>query len=99
MIYILLFEDNEEHSEKRMQYMEEHLRFLSNNAKSIHAAGPLTNADSKMPAGGLWLVEADSLEIVKKLIEEDPFWTTGLRKDIQILEWNRVFADGVRLIN
>ncbi len=98
MIYILLFEDNEESSDKRMEHMEEHLNFLSEKSSQIHAAGPLTNAETKKQAGGLWLVEANNLEDVQKLVKEDPFWPTGLRKSIQILEWNQVFANGTKLI-
>jgi uncharacterized protein len=49
-------------------------------------------------AGGLWLVEADSAEIVEALVEEDPFWPTGLRQSVRILTWSQVFADGRRLI-
>ena len=49
-------------------------------------------------AGGLWLVEAESAEAVRRLCEADPFWPTGLRQDVRILEWRQVFADGRRLI-
>jgi len=98
MIFALLFEDNEEHSDKRMEHMEEHINFLIENTLQIHAAGPLINAESKTQAGGLWLVEVNNLNDAQKLIEKDPFWPTGLRKKVQILEWNQVFADGKRLI-
>jgi uncharacterized protein YciI len=35
---------------------------------------------------------------VQALVEADPFWPTGLRKSIQILEWTRVYADGRKMI-
>jgi hypothetical protein len=35
---------------------------------------------------------------VRRLIEADPFWPTGLRKAVRVLEWTRVFADGKPLI-
>jgi hypothetical protein len=31
---------------------------------------------------------------VRRLCERDPFWPTGLRKSVRILEWRQVFADG-----
>ena len=98
MIYALLFEDNEEYADKRTQYMNEHLSFLMQNVKAISAAGPLKNADNGETAGGLWIVEADSRAAIQDLIEADPFWPTGLRKSIRVLEWTQVFADGKRLI-
>ena len=42
--------------------MPAHLSFLEQNASQIKAAGPLL-APSGDPAGGLWLDEADSLDL------------------------------------
>ena len=46
----------------------------------------------------MWLVEADNPGQVQDLMEEDPFWATGLRKSVRLLEWAQVFADGKKLI-
>ena len=98
MLYAVLFEDNPNaDSDIRRRQMAAHLSFLERNATRIKAAGPL-RALSSDPAGGLWLVEADSAEVVEALVKEDPFWPTGLRGSIRILCWSRVFADGVRLV-
>jgi uncharacterized protein YciI len=75
-----------------------HLAFLERNAAVIKAAGPLRDAADGAPAGGLWLVEAESREAVEALCHEDPFWPTGLRRSIRILEWTQVFAAGKRRI-
>lgn len=40
MIYAILFEDSESHSDQRAKYMEAHLTFLEANAEIIKAAGP-----------------------------------------------------------
>ncbi len=98
MIYVLFFEDNDNHADMRTKYMAEHLTFLSQNASNILAAGPLKDTDKGSSAGGLWLVDADTLAEAKALIEQDPFWPTGLRKSVRVLEWTRVFAAGETLI-
>ncbi|MCP4188036.1 MAG: hypothetical protein GY763_10595 [Gammaproteobacteria bacterium] len=98
MIFVLFFEDNDNHADMRTKYMTEHLSFLLKNTSGILAAGPLKDTDKGDSAGGLWLVEADTLTDVKALIEQDPFWPTGLRKSVRILEWTRVFAAGEVLI-
>jgi uncharacterized protein YciI len=46
----------------------------------------------------LWIIEADDAGQVQALVEADPFWPTGLRKSIRILEWARVYADGRKMI-
>ena len=94
MIYAVLFEDDESHADMRAKHMAGHLAFLEGNARNIHAAGPLTDTADDSPAGGLWLVEADSPQTVRELIETDPFWPTGLRKSVRVLQWTQVFAGG-----
>ena len=96
MMYAVFFGDDDSRAEMRAKHMPDHLAFLERNAAGIHAAGPLRDTESDAPAGGLWIVEADSAQAVHTLVEADPFWPTGLRKSVRILEWTRVFADGKR---
>ena len=98
MLYAVLFEDDANRgSDVRRRHMPAHLSFLEKNASRIKAAGPL-RASSGDPAGGLWLVEADSPALVDALVKDDPFWPTGLRRSFRVLSWSQVFADGKRLI-
>jgi uncharacterized protein YciI len=76
--------------------MPEHLEFLERHSGEIHAAGPLRDAADGSAAGGLWLVEAADAAAVAALYQADPFWPTGLRRSIRVLEWSQVFADGRR---
>jgi len=98
MIFAVLFEDDNTRTEMRRKHMEQHLSFLAGHAAAIHAAGPLVDAADGAPAGGLWLVEANSLDAVRALCEQDPFWPTGLRKSVRVLEWRQVFAAGQKLV-
>ena len=98
MLYAVLFEDDPNlGSDVRRRHMPAHLAFLERNAARIKAAGPL-RGPSGDPAGGLWVVEADSAEAVDALVREDPFWVTGLRRSVRVHQWAQVFADGKRLI-
>jgi uncharacterized protein YciI len=78
--------------------MADHLQFLGDNSETIEAAGPMKDGRTQDPAGGLWIVEVGSAEQVQALVEADPFWPTGLRKSIQILEWTQVYVDGKKMI-
>ena len=98
MLYVVLFEDNQKlAADVRQTHMPQHLSFLERRGDSIQSAGPL-RTKSNEPAGGLWIVEADSVDDVEDLIEEDPFWPTGLRQSVRILGWTQVFVKGKRLI-
>lgn len=102
MIYAVLFEDNPDRANERRDNMPAHLDFLERNAAQILSAGPLNDAQPGAqfgpPAGGLWLVEADSAAEVTFLVESDPFWPTGLRRSVRVLQWQQVFAAGKRRI-
>jgi len=98
MKYAVLFEDNDEFAHMRPKFMADHLQFLSDNSSRIEIAGPLKDGLSGEPAGGLWVVDADSAEQAQALVESDPFWPTGLRKSIRILEWTQVYAHGKKMI-
>ena len=99
MKFIILFEDNPDADPNiRKTYMAAHLSFLEARADEISAAGPLSKPTGEA-AGGLWLVDAESEGDVERLIHDDPFWPTGLRKSFEILEWKQVYADGARLIS
>jgi uncharacterized protein YciI len=98
MKFVVLFEDNPALGmDVRRKHMSEHLAFLERNAARVQAAGPLKTPDGE-GAGGLWIVDADASSEVDALVEQDPFWPTGLRKSVRILTWTQVFADGRRLI-
>lgn len=98
MKYAVLFEDNDEFAHMRPKFMDDHLQFLADNCDRIEIAGPLKDAQSQLPAGGLWLVDAETAEQVQELVETDPFWPTGLRKSIRILEWTQVYAHGRKML-
>lgn len=98
MKFIILFEDaHDADPDIRRIHMARHLDFLEKNANKIEAAGPLNDA-SGQGRDGLWIVEAPAAEDVERLVQEDPFWPTGLRKSYAIIPWTQVYADGSRLI-
>lgn len=98
MFYAVIFEDEASRAGERPRLMPKHLAFLERQADAIRAAGPLKDTSDGAAAGGLWLVEAEGPEAVRALVEADPFWPSGLRKSVRILEWTRVFAEGARRI-
>ncbi len=98
MIYAVIFEDEPSRAEERPRLMPQHLAFLEQQAEAVRAAGPLEDTADGTAAGGLWLVEAKGPEAVRALVEADPFWPSGLRKSVRILEWTQVFAEGARRI-
>ena len=99
MTFIILYEDAPDADpDIRKTHMSEHLAFLERNAADIDAAGPLVDV-SNQGMDGLWIVSVESKADAERLIREDPFWPTGLRKSYSIIEWRQVFSAGRRLIS
>ncbi len=92
MLYCVTFQDNPGKENLRQEYMADHLAFLATLGPKMIGAGPLFEGPDGR--GGMWLVEAESAMDVQTLVEHDPFWPTGLRKSVTILEWRQVFRDG-----
>ncbi len=91
MLFAVLFEDDPARADQRERHMQAHLAFLAAHRGAIRAAGPLVDAADGAPAGGLWLVTADDGDAARALVEADPFWPTGLRRSVRVLEWRQVF--------
>ncbi|PSL18951.1 YciI family protein [Shimia abyssi] len=98
MKFIVLFEDAASApGDVRQRYMQAHLAFLERHVGVIEAAGPVADVEHK-GRDGVWIVDAESVAAVEKLVHEDPFWETGLRASVSILAWRQVYAGGERLI-
>jgi hypothetical protein len=97
VLYAVLFTDDPAYGEARQRLMQDHLAFLERHREAVLAAGPLRDTVTGEAAGGLWLVQASGSEEVEALYRADPFWPTGLRKQVRVLEWRQVFASGSRL--
>ena len=92
-MFIVLFEDNEAADPSiRQTLMSQHVAYLTRQPCDVHGAGPLLDGHGAI-CGGLWLVNAETEQEVKALVEGDPFWPTGLRKSYKILQWRRVVAE------
>jgi uncharacterized protein YciI len=97
MKFVVLFEDDPDAgAELRRNHISAHLAFLERNAAKVSAAGPL-KTPSGQGAGGIWIVDANDAGEVDRLVKQDPFWPTGLRKSVRILAWDQVYAEGKRL--
>ena len=96
MHFLVLFTDAPDApADVRTKHMPDHLAFLERHNDQISDAGPLF--EGSQLAGGAWRVEADDQDAVLHLVHQDPFWHTGLRDRVRILEWRRVFAAGKRV--
>lgn len=92
MLYACICKDKPNSSETRQQTRETHLEHLRNHAGAIVSAGPLLGNDGSTPVGSLLIVEADSLEAARAMMEADPYAKAGLFERIDVYPWRWVLG-------
>ena len=98
MLFMVRFTDKVDAYDIRVKYLDEHLAWLDQNKEKVSIGGSLRAALGEPPVGGLWIVEAVDKGEIEALVQGDPFWTAGLRQNIEILHWSKAFPDRKSLI-
>ncbi len=86
--YVLFGSYCENALERRIPYRQAHLEGLQ---KQKEAGILITIGPTKDNTRVFAIYEAESEEVVKKLVESDPYWQNGIWTDYEIKEWIQVF--------
>ena len=95
MLFAVLFTDKPGYGALRAENLEAHVRWVAEHRDSVLVAGSLRVEPGEVPKGGLWIVEAPSKLVVLEMMKSDPFYTCGLRQDVEVLHWSKALEDKV----
>jgi uncharacterized protein YciI len=95
MLFAIIFTDKPGHAGLRAGHLAAHISWLAEHQDTVLVAGSLREQPDAVPKGGLWIVEAASREAVLELMKSDPFYTCGLRQDVEVLHWSKAFEGKV----
>lgn len=95
MLFAVLFTDKPGHGALRAQNLQAHIDWVAEHQDTVLVAGSLRTEPGAVPKGGLWIVEAASSEAVLELMKSDPFYTCGLRQDVEVLHWSKALEQKV----
>lgn len=98
MLFAVIFTDKPSHGELRASQLAAHVAWVEDHKDTVLVAGSLRADPQQVPKGGLWIVEAESKEVVNALLKTDPFFTCGLRQDVEVLHWSKALQDHRALI-
>ncbi len=87
MLYACICTDNPGVVERRQQTRETHLAHLHAHASAIVSAGAMLGQDGATPVGSLLIIEADSLEEARAIMEADPFTQAGIFAKVEVHPW------------
>lgn len=95
MLFAVLFTDKPGHASLRSEQLQAHIAWVAQHRDHVLVAGSLRTEPGDVPKGGLWIVEAPSKSAVLDLMKSDPFYTCGLRQDVEVLHWSKALEDKV----
>ena len=72
--------------ELRAKTRPDHLAFIKSLGDSIKAGGPLLDADGT-PIGGMFVLEAESLDAATETAFQDPYVVAGLFESTSVRAW------------
>lgn len=71
----------------RVDVRPKHLEFMKGLGASAKLGGPLMSEDGEQRIGGMYVLEADSLETARRIAASDPFVMAGLFEISNVHEW------------
>lgn len=89
MLFAVIFTDKPGHGPLRAQHLQSHIAWVAEHQATVLVAGSLRVNPEETPKGGLWIVEAPSKATVLELMKSDPFYTCGLRQNVEVLHWSK----------
>lgn len=78
---------------KRIENRDAHEAYLNDHDTMVMVRGPLLNGDGTESVGSIWLLDLPDLDAGRKLLDGDPFFKSGIYKDVMFKRWRfgRVF--------
>ncbi len=83
MKFIIYTQDHDDALDIRKANREAHLKFLaSKSLVKVMSAGPYMDEQAETMIGSLLIVEADTIDVVREWLKNDPYVIAGLSKSV-----------------
>lgn len=78
MLYLFTYTNNPGSAELRDKFGPDHRAFRAGLGDKLKVAGPRFDADEGAPSGSMVILEAESMDAAKSIVESDPFLIEGV---------------------
>jgi uncharacterized protein YciI len=93
MLFLIRFTDKPGTLAQRQALLQAHCDWLAERRDTVLVAGSLRTEPSAAPVGGAWVVEVPSKADAEAVYLGDPFWTAGLRQNVEVLHWSKALPE------
>lgn len=90
MLYLVSLRDIADNTGIRSRLLNDHMQHMGQFMDSIRLGGPLLREGTDVPGGGMLLVEADSADAVRAMVEADPYYKAGLWDEVRIQPFKEI---------
>ena len=90
MLYLVYLRDIENNAPIRSRLLDAHMQHIGGYIDSIRLGGPLLRDGSDGQAGGILIVESESSEAVRDMLEADPYYQAGLWDEVRIQPFKEI---------
>jgi uncharacterized protein len=94
MLYVMVCEDRPDSQALRLATRAAHLEFIGTLRDRVRIAGPMLSDDGERMIGSLFVIDADSLDDVRRIQAEDPYTQAGLFGKVTIRPFRQVVPAG-----
>ncbi len=89
MNYVIFCTDSDNSDELRVTHRDDHLAHIKSISGKLMLAGPCP-ADGDQAGASMVIVEADSADDARGIIESDPYFKGGVWSDVMVRQYNAV---------
>jgi len=90
MLYAMIAKDKPDALDQRLAARPAHLQHLDSLGQTLRLAGALLD-DAGNPSGSLVVIEAETLDAARALINADPFVKEGIFASVEIRPWRLAY--------
>lgn len=98
MLFVARFHDNPGIAERRAELLEDHFAWLDANSDKVLLAGSMRASVGGESMGGMWVIEADSMEEAEAVYQTDPFFANGLRSKVEMFHYVKALPEKTAMV-
>jgi uncharacterized protein YciI len=87
MLYACICTDKPDTAQLRQDTRERHIAYLNELGGAVKSAGALLGDDGQSVVGSLIILEADSPEAARAMVDGDPFAHAGVFAKVDVRAW------------
>lgn len=84
MLFLAKMTNNDNVDALKRAHYDAHIDYLKGLSERVLLSASAQNTLQTEASELIWIIEAESMEEADRVVRQDPFWTAGIRKELEI---------------